>query len=65
MLFRSPKEIWRDSADFHLVAGETKAFTFTAPLLRPTSLSPQNIFTLSIGSSGNQTAMVSMVDQIP
>jgi hypothetical protein len=60
-----PKEIWRDSADFNLIGGETKAFTFTAPLPPPTPLSPKNIFTLSIGSSQYQTPMVSMVDQIP
>jgi hypothetical protein len=61
----TPKEIWRDSANFNLTGGETKAFTFTAPLPPPTPLSPKNIFTLNIGSSQYQTPMVSMVDQIP
>jgi hypothetical protein len=60
-----PTEIWRDSGNFNLVAGETKSFTFTAPIPTPTPQSPKHIFTLSIGSSGNQTAMVSMVDRIP
>jgi len=50
-----PTEIWADSGDFNLVAGETKTFEFTAP-----PLSGDRIFTLDIGSLGNDVAMISM-----
>lgn len=55
-----PTEIWKDSGDFTLAAGETRTITFTAP-----PLLPNRIFTLNIGSLGNQVAMVSMVERNP
>jgi hypothetical protein len=55
-----PSLFWKDSGDFTLAAGESTTISFNAP-----PLTPNRIFTLNIGSSGNQVAMVSMVERNP
>jgi hypothetical protein len=50
-------EQWKDSAEFTLAAGETKTYTFTT-----TSLLPNRMFTISLDSSDNRVAILSLVE---
>jgi hypothetical protein len=55
-----PTEVWKDSADYVLNAGESKTYTFTT-----SPLSPHQMFTVSLDSSGNHVAILSMVEGNP
>ncbi len=55
-----PSLFWQDSGDFTLAAGESKTISFTPP-----PLTPNRLFTVYLGSSGNKVAVHSMVAQNP
>jgi hypothetical protein len=55
-----PTEVWKDSARFVLKAGETRDYAFTTP-----PLSPDRLFTVSLDSSADHVAILSMVERNP